>query len=218
MALEIEVKAWLDDPKSVQERLDAPDSGFAFVKAVRKEDAYFAASDVKLDDVDLDRDRMVRIRRSARDGGEERVELTAKVRMTKDGTEVNREIETAVVDGAATEAILGYLGLVPLIRKTKRARVYQRGDVTVEINELDGLGAFLECERVIAEDAGAEAEAAARLEVQEALAAAGVSADRIEVRRYIDLLRERLERRGDQRRTTDRIAVPPDIRKDENGE
>ena len=195
MAKEIEVKAWLDDPDAVRARLDA-DPGFERLGQSVRDDAYYAAAGAKLATLDMDRDRMVRIRRAEDDGRPGRAHLTAKVRRMRDGVEVNTELETAIEDPDAAVAILSYLGLGVLIRKTKRTTTYRLGEVTVELNHIDGLGAFLECERVLPDDATEADQRRAREAVQAVLERAGVLEDRIEPRRYIDLIRERLGAAG----------------------
>ena len=195
MAKEIEVKAWLDDPDAVRARLEA-DAGFERIGQSVRDDAYWAAADADLATLDMDRDRMVRIRQAEDDGRPGRAHLTAKVRRMQGGVEVNTELETAIEDADAAAAILDYLGLSILIRKTKRTTTYRAGEVTVELNHIDGLGAFLECERVLPDAASEQDQQRARDDVQAVLERAGVSEDRVEPRRYIDLIRERLDSGG----------------------
>lgn len=196
MAIEIESKAWLEDPDAVQARLEADPEGFSFEGLAVRDDQYLVEEGVTLNTMDPTRHRLVRIRRSS-DGASDlgpNAMVTVKERHLEAGTEINRETEVTVDDAESANTLLQYLGYTPLIRKTKRMRIYRRGQVTVEISHIDGLGAFIECERVLEEAASPEARQQAVEAVAEAMEAAGVAANRVEPRPYLDMLRERLSK------------------------
>lgn len=67
------------------------------------------------------------------------------------------EHETVVADREEMHRALVLLGMRPMIRIVKKRRTGRWGDVAVCVDEVEGVGAFLELERVVAVDVSAEA-------------------------------------------------------------
>ncbi len=94
------------------------------------------------------------------------------------------EIEVEVSDFEKTLQILKRLGFKEDVSVRKRRLVYRLGDVTFELNDVDGLGAFLDIE-VISDNVK---EAKRRIwEIAERL---GLTEDDVEPRLYQELIRE----------------------------
>jgi adenylate cyclase class 2 len=196
MPIEIELKAWADNPERIQEELSrlAEYSG-----EFLKEDTYWRPAIANLPE------RLppsgVRIRRESRieSGGNEssRILVTFKTKEVREGIEVNREREFEVSDSAPFEELLGLFGLEPASRKRKKGRAWEYREsggepgISAELWEVEGLGTFLELEICAAEDS-AETVAAARARLFGLLAKTGVGADRIETRYYTEMLQNRV--------------------------
>jgi len=179
--MEVELKARLGDFEATRAALEA--AGAAFVKETEKRDLYYADEAKGAREVNLEQDRVFRLRSEGSAWA-----VTAKRRtITPDGTEVNDEIEFAVLDVASFRAFAQYLGYRPFIVKRKRTRAYTLGRAVVELHRIDPIGDFIEVE-VLVQDQAEVAEADA--EIRAVLASAGVPASAIEPRLYIDLLRD----------------------------
>lgn len=95
------------------------------------------------------------------------------------------EHETTVGDIREAASLLELMGWTPVTEVRKTRRTGHLDDVTVAIDEVDGLGHFLELELVVAEDSEVE-NALARLDaVRESLEVAESS---LETRKYDSLL------------------------------
>jgi predicted adenylyl cyclase CyaB len=179
--LEVERKAWLRDPDTFRERLEAEAS---LVATSVKEDRYYLLGREPGATVDLARDPIFRVRTS---GG--RAVLGWKSRTFQGFTEVNEEREIDMGDpGPVIDWLEGYLGLEPFVTKVKHTRLYALpgalAPARVELNRIEGLGHFVEVE--VLEAGGDPEEAVALLDrVFERLA---IPASDVETRYYIDLL------------------------------
>jgi adenylate cyclase class 2 len=181
--LEVELKAWAD-LEAARARLES--LGKRFVKSTVKDDRYFCGPGVDPKTADPKRDRVVRVRI---EGGE--AILTAKVKAVEGGVETSREIELTASDAAAACALLDYMGYRPFLKKRKETRTYSWSEgLSVELNRIEGLGDFVEIERLVPDGSPRERIEAAREDVRAVARELGV-ADRIEGRLYADLLRER---------------------------
>ncbi len=194
--IEVELKAWIDDPGAVERTLAAR---FRFVGGYRKEDVYFRlepaagqASGAALPPGAFPgpgggpREFRLRIEKGA-------AIVTSKEKRIDNGVEVNVEIEFEVSDPAAFEAFALFLGALPFVRKLKVGRLYETAaggsgrPIHLELSEVERLGSFLEIEKLLESDEQAGV-AAARDEIRGLLASLGISAAKIEPRYYIDML------------------------------
>jgi adenylate cyclase class 2 len=188
MAFEIELKASVEDHRTLKERLSllAPPS-FSF----EKEDCYWMAGNggerALRSGVRLRRERMVR----PSGEGEEKALVAYKIKEVREKIEVNDEREFAVSRAEDFEELLRRLGLEPGTRKHKRGWTWVLGAVQAELCEVSGprrsLGWFLELE-ILAEDAAEPVVAAARRKLMDLLERLDIPEDRIEERYYSELL------------------------------
>lgn len=182
MAIEIELKAWVDDAEAVRKRLCAIG---AYEGRYDKDDEYWRSrSGTALGSG-------VRIRRlkTAGEDGEERTAavITFKKKEVRDGIEVNDEREFEVSDAEAFAELLSRLGLAPWIRKRKIGESWSIDGITAELSEIVGLGKFVELE-ILSDTDAAEVVASARKRLSDALSTLGVGEDRVEARYYTEMI------------------------------
>jgi adenylate cyclase class 2 len=210
MAFEIELKARLDEPFKLKERLNALAQ---YECAYEKDDAYWVLSkpeagpcpntgDIPVPAGSFAGNSGVRVRREQNTGvkghSSERVLVTCKVKEVREGIEINDEREFEVSDGAAFGELLKRLGLEPGVRKHKQGWAWFYGNIHAELCEVSGkerssgdhsLGWFLELE-ILADDAEVGTVAAARKELLELLGRLAVGKKYIEERYYSEMLGE----------------------------
>ena len=172
MAIEIEIKAWLRRPDESRALVEA---SCVFEKDFVKVDVYFTTP----------KGSALRVRKE--DG--ESV-CTWKEKTLQDGLEVNDENELCVSDGPLFMELLEKLGCVRSMRKEKRGRRYSCRELTVEVTEVEGLGLFVEAEKVL-DTASPEDVALWKKTLKTFLADIGVESNDIEERPYSVLLEER---------------------------
>jgi adenylate cyclase class 2 len=193
MAIEIEVKAWVDTPESLKQRINAI---ARFTGVFDKTDAYwypatalaFPASGVRV------RKELVGNGEDIRNGVQT-TRITYKTKEVRDNIEVNHEREFTVSDSAVFEELLTALGLSLIKRKRKTgwAWVYDNnalaieGGITVELALLERLGYFIELEILASNDAP-DTVATARESLLALLDLLGIARNRIESRYYTELL------------------------------
>ena len=181
MSYEIEVKAWVTDPQSLQARLEATGT---FLRHFEKDDVYFEGEATY-----GGQPVTVRIRKD----GENSV-CTFKERRTVNGVEHNREWEFSIGDAYAMETLLLRLGLPELIHKQKSGAAYRYGDLLIELSEVHGLGYFLEVEKLVDSTADEPTQREAKVQVREALLSFDIPESAIESRPYTEMLLEERER------------------------
>ncbi|MDR0635913.1 MAG: CYTH domain-containing protein [Treponema sp.] len=199
MAIEIEVKAWVDTPESLKQRIDAI---ARFTGVFDKTDAYWYPAPILAALYTAFPASGVRVRKEvAGDGrgdiqnGIQTTRITYKAKEVRDDIEVNHEREFTVSDGAVFEDLLTALGLIPIKRKRKTGWVWVYNNdalniedgITVELALLERLGYFIELE-IIADNDAADTVAAARGRLLALLDLLGIARNRIESRYYTDLL------------------------------
>ncbi len=179
--LEIERKARVDDPQALERRLLA--LGTPAGEAT-KEDRYYLLSHVRGNPIDLASAPIFRVRLT---GG--RAVLGYKSRTLVGPTEVNEEREMEVPDAELfIDWLESYLGLAPFVTKRKHTRLYRLtgrlSAANVELNEVEGLGHFVEVE-VMAPAGGTGAALAIIDEIFDLI---GIPESAVEPRYYIDML------------------------------
>ncbi|MFP4637313.1 MAG: class IV adenylate cyclase [Spirochaetaceae bacterium] len=182
---EVELKAWVDDVAALRRRLD---ERCVFQREFDRRDSYFLAPECAADSQWCP--RQFRLRRD-----DEHVVCTYKQKDLADGVETNLEREFEVSDEQAFRGLIRRLGCTPLVEKRKRGRLYGYRNMNVELSEVEGLGYFVEVEKLLPDETGEADRARAREEVKAALAAFGVSPGRIEERPYTLMLREGVQGR-----------------------
>ena len=187
MAIEIELKAWVDNPGAVKEKL----GGLALYNGeFLKEDTYWEQENPGIGpQLPLSG---VRIRKESGRDAEGKdcdvIIVTYKSKETQEGLEVNYEREFSVSDIKAFEELLGQLGLKPVIGKRKSGFSWNYNGITAELTEVAGLGWFAELE-ILAGDSKPETVRTARRRLLELLAKLGIDEARIEPRYYTEMLR-----------------------------
>jgi adenylate cyclase class 2 len=185
VSVEIELKAWVDDPDGLRLRFSScAGQGTSFEKA----DAYW----VFPGGCGAAPSSGVRLRRETKTDPAGTVSralwVTYKVKEVRGGVEINDEREFSVSDAAAFEELLRRLGLQKDIEKNKRGWAWNCAGVTAELTEVAGLGWFVELEIVTDDDTGGTV-TAARTRLLALLRKIGIKEDRIEPRYYTEMLR-----------------------------
>ena len=88
--------------------------------------------------------------------------LTFKGKKMDSVSMTRRELETRVEDGKATVEIFKALGYTSLFSVNKLRQIYRKDDVTACVDQVEGLGSFLELE-IIVEDENRREEALCRI-------------------------------------------------------
>ena len=147
MAVEIELKARLDDFLPIKERLSVLGK---YCRSYTKSDTYWlpAVFTVGIPSG-------VRVRRESGVGADgsafDSMLITYKTKEISDGIEVNDECEFTVSDAAVFEELLSRLGLRPTYRKEKEGWAWlidatAQPPILAELSAVAGLGWFLEIE------------------------------------------------------------------------
>jgi adenylate cyclase class 2 len=207
MGIEIELKAWVDDPEALKKGLDAWGE---YEKAYEKNDAYwlpagkpalrpgFEPSSGEFPPGGKLPPSGIRVRReqsAGRDGkSSERVLVTYKIREMTGEVEVNEENEFEVKGGSVFEDLLARLDLEPRIRKEKKGWAWNCGGspypILAELSLVEGLGWFIELE-IISPKAGEGTVKRERERLLALLDKLGIPRNRIETRPYTVMLKER---------------------------
>lgn len=169
--MEIEVKFRVDFD-TIKERIEA--LGASFEGEEIQEDLYFSVPLPEL----------LRVRRVENLG---RSFLTYKYIEDPGKNEEFDELEVEVSDFETAVEILKRLGFREDVVVRKRRLVYKLGNVTFELNEVEGLGSFLDIE-VISDDVGE-----AKRRIREVAGTLGLSESDVEPRLYQELIREKME-------------------------
>ena len=149
---EVEVKVDADH-EVVRRRLD--ELGAEPVGTVVQEDTYYDAPHREF----AETDEALRIRRERSAGGES-ARLTYKGPLVEAASKTREEIETGVESGEAVDGILGALGFEPVATVRKRRDRYRQDEYTIALDDVDGLGEFVEVETETESDVEAAREGA----------------------------------------------------------
>jgi len=173
MAIEVEIKAWVQEVDRLREEIQAIAE---FQNSYEKRDTYFSWPRQETP--------LFRIRREA-----ESNTVNYKQKERADGIEVNREHEFQVDDAEAFINFCKYLEYEEYIEKQKQGELYSFENVGIELSLVEGLGWFVEIEILV--DLQSEV-SAAREKLREVLQALSVPEDKIEPRYYYELLEEKI--------------------------
>jgi len=146
MAREVEAKFSVADFRAVRRALRA--AGARYLGTVVELDRFFDLPDRRLYQsgcgLRLRHVRVVRHVDGGRGGG---WLLTAKgPKRKKSRLKIRREVQTSVADGQAMVNILKAAGLEPVVAFQKRRTSYRVDQCAVELDEVSGLGRFVEIE------------------------------------------------------------------------
>jgi adenylate cyclase class 2 len=193
MAVEIELKARLDDPEPVKRKLSSLGT---YYRSYEKKDAYWT------DESGCRLPSALRVRReidTEADGSDrENTLVTYKTKEIRDGIEINDEREFAVAGigpdepGAEVfEDLLRRLGMRPFIRKEKRGwawTVGERPSILAELSMVKDLGWFLELE-IMAKEGDERTVRESRNRLLSLLETLDIPPERIESRPYTEMLK-----------------------------
>lgn len=145
---EVEVKAHIRDEKELLERL--AEQGGVLSEPVTQEDTVYVKETGSIE-IFLANHHFLRIRKTP-----EKVLFTLKYHPSRTGNgdslAMPLEHEVVVNDKAELEEMLKLLGFVPALTINKTRRTIHVGEYEVCIDEVEGLGAFIEVERLLERD------------------------------------------------------------------
>lgn len=173
--MEVELKARVRDLAAVRRRVE---SFASYIRPFDKSDEYWHGPDW----------RFVRGTKGFRlrmDG--QKAIVTFKQKRNDGGIEINRETEFEVSSADGFKALVERIGCEPFYRKHKAGHAYGYDGCTIELVSIDGLGDFIEIERLLERDDSGDI-ALALGSVKSILAMAGVPDNDIEGRSYSELM------------------------------
>jgi len=174
MSIEVEIKAWIDDPELIKSRLN---KDYLYVKEYIKEDVYLKGIDSLTNKV-----KEIRVRRSDNCNI-----VTYKERKHEEKVEVNIEKEFIVDDYNNFIYVLNQLGFMEYITKHKKGTLYKHGDVNLELSYVKDLGNFIEIEYLVENKKLIDE---AKSEIFKILDNLKIPREKIEDRYYTQMLRE----------------------------
>jgi adenylate cyclase class 2 len=135
MTLEIEVKAYANNLARVEERLK--ELGAVFIAAVCEKDTYF--SHPNRDFAATDEALRIRV-------ADKQSFLTYKGRKIDAKSKTREEIEVALGDADSANLILMRLGFKPVAEVSKIRKRYKIGEFEICLDNVEGVGTFVEVE------------------------------------------------------------------------
>lgn len=144
---EIELKAQYDSLKRLELEQYLKEQGFQEIRSFTQQDEYFNHPERDFQKTD----EALRIRREQHDDAVHCC-LTYKGPNASGIGQSRRELETRVEDEHKMRQILLALGFRSAAEVKKRRKEYKKEDLTVCLDELDGLGNYIELEIVLPED------------------------------------------------------------------
>lgn len=181
---EMEIKAWVDP--SIFASLKAQlEKECLYEGYFHKKDRYFCESQNNLLGVDRVGGKIFRIRSLYHEAKEPLFLVTLKEKDFLQECEINREIEYQVSSEQAFVEFAISLGFEELIVKEKKSHLFFHEGFHFELNEIVGLGFFLEIE-YLSEDK--EEKTSISLKLREWLTHFGISHEKIETQYYFSLL------------------------------
>lgn len=188
--LEAELKASLGDLAAEELADRAAALGFLPVEQVQETDVYFNGTerDFRRTDEAL---RLRSVRRLP-DGPWESL-ITYKGPKLDRVSNARTEYETGVSDGGTAQKLLEALGYRPLAEVNKVRRTYRLDQVTLCLDQVQGLGGFLELELLVPGEEQREAAVERLLALLEEL---GIPRDQLSRRSYLELLAEKQKEQG----------------------
>ncbi|MDR0375052.1 MAG: CYTH domain-containing protein [Treponema sp.] len=194
--VEIELKARVGDPQKTK----AVISSFArYIKTFDKEDTYWRpyASALPAPDIRIRRETDYIENAPGVSQRVERIAVTYKTKEARDCIEVNNEKEFSISEGENEkpfEELLATFGLRAGVCKRKIGWAWlseeENPPIAIELSEVVGLGWFVELE-ILSERNDEETVTVARSRLLACLGKTGVGEDKIEMRYYTDMLREK---------------------------
>lgn len=170
--LEIEAKAAIENKEEIKQRI--LEAGGKYIRVETQSDIYFAHPSRDF----MKTDEALRIREAGNE-----YTLTYKGPKLDKLTKTREEIEIKLDDPVPMAAVLKMLGFMEVAPVVKTRSHYTLGDYQVALDEVEGLGHFIEIEK--------HADSYKPEELVELLKSLGVEESKIERRSYLELLLER---------------------------
>ena len=170
MTVEIESKAWVEDPDALRKELE---KRFHFRTSYVKDDTYYTFPG---------QERSFRIRKQ----GKENI-VTIKKKFRSNGMEENLEKEFTVSDFDIFCELVEEIGCELFVRKKKSTEIFVSGNTTIELSFVESLGWFLEIEELVDADNNDE-RSEAKLRITRLIEELGIPREKIENRYYTELL------------------------------
>ena len=186
--LEVELKAALEGipPAHIEEKWHA--LGFVPATSQQESDTYY--SGVDRDFHETDEALRLRTRRLLPDGPSECL-ITYKGPKMSRASRTRREYEVTVSDGETAARLIESLGHRPVFTVRKVRRELKKGNITLCLDEVDGLGRFLELENLVSDGGDRDAAEQALLGLLDRF---GVSRDRLIRASYLEMLLQKAAR------------------------
>lgn len=170
--LEIEAKAAIENKEEIKQRI--LEAGGKYIRVETQSDIYFAHPSRDF----MKTDEALRIREAGNE-----YTLTYKGPKLDKLTKTREEIEIKLDDPAPMAEVLKMLGFMEVAPVVKTRSHYTLGDYQVALDEVEGLGHFIEIEK--------HADSYKPEELVELLKSLGVEESKMERRSYLELLLER---------------------------
>ncbi|NLB51060.1 MAG: class IV adenylate cyclase [Clostridiaceae bacterium] len=186
--LEIELKASLE-PQTVSRLKEKLDAEFSLLRTLAECDIYYNAPDRDFRQTD----EALRIRRQETD--QVVTLLTYKGPKTDDLSNTRIELETELADADKIHGILEALGYTLILTVDKQRLEYtgqtDLGPVTICLDQVEGLGAFIELEHLAPDDLSDEERESVRNRLLSLLDDLEVSRENLTRKSYLQLLIQR---------------------------
>ncbi|MDH5811265.1 MAG: class IV adenylate cyclase [Candidatus Verstraetearchaeota archaeon] len=174
MGREVEVKAEVEEDLSEK----ITEAGGRYLREVFQEDFYFRHPCRDL----AERDEALRLRREG-----EKYTLTFKGRRVGTGTKMREEIEVGVSDLEGAVALLERLGFEKAFVIRKRRREFLMEGVLVSMDDVEGLGRFVEIE-VLMEGESLEHAGSLKDKLFEISQKLGIDREKLTTESYLEML------------------------------
>ncbi len=176
---EVELKAVLSPEQAVSLPGRLADLGFVPGDIVQEQDLYYNAPHRDFRTTD----EALRLRTIT--GSRNETVLTYKGPKRDSRSNTRLEHETSVGDSRTVQDILLSLGFCPVLTVCKDRRTYHLDAVTVCLDQVEGLGSYLELEHLLPDESGREVAVDGLLSLLDRL---GVQRQALERRSYLELL------------------------------
>lgn len=181
--LEIEIKAKIESIDSLRKKLLRQE--FTPLYAIREADTYYNGVNRNF----AQTDEALRVRQTELAGdGERRAFVTYKGPKLDAGSKVRKELEVTVSDGSVMGELLRSLGHEAVLEVVKAREYFQKGKMIACLDEVVGLGSYMELEIVTEEGGGYTLERDMLLETLDSL---DVSREACTRKSYLELLLEK---------------------------
>lgn len=181
---EMEIKAWVN-PQNFVPLKDRLHQECEYRGFYDKKDRYFCEATKSSVENPASFQKIFRMRTVLQEGKEPLFLVTLKEKDFDQECEINKEIEYQVNCGTAFVDFVEALGFQEFIVKHKKSYLFQKEGFSFELNEIVGLGFFLEIE-YLSKDKKNQKEIS--LQLKKRLVHFGIESDKIETQYYFSLL------------------------------